>query len=81
MQSATDARGHFSHELHHFAEAGDEVMVDIVLHARAQLSGLSLSRPEWGVWTIRAGTAVRVEWCRQKDAALRFAGLADASGG
>jgi ketosteroid isomerase-like protein len=52
-------------------------MVDIMLHARGRMSGLSLSRPEWHVWTVRNGKAVRVEWFKREDAALRFAGLTD----
>jgi ketosteroid isomerase-like protein len=77
MQSAVDALEHFSHEPIRFADAGEKVMVDIMLHARGRMSGLSLSRPEWHVWTIRNEKAVRVEWFKQEDAALRFAGLTD----
>jgi hypothetical protein len=43
------------------------------------MSGLSLSRPEWRVWTVRNDKAVRVEWFKQEDAALRLAGLTDLS--
>jgi hypothetical protein len=46
MRSAVDALEHFSHEPIRFADAGDKVMVDIMLHARGRISGLSLSRPE-----------------------------------
>jgi len=81
MQSAVDALEHFSHEPIRFADAGEKVMVDIMLHARGRMSGLSLSRPEWHVWTVRNGKAVRVEWFKQEDAALRFAGLTDAPNG
>ena len=77
MQSAVDALEHFSHEPIRFADAGEKVMVDIMLHARGRMSGLSLSRPEWHVWTVRNCRAVRVEWFKQEEAALRFAGLTD----
>jgi hypothetical protein len=39
---------------------------------------LSLSRPEWHVWAIRDGKAVRVEWFEEQAVAVRFAGLDEA---
>jgi ketosteroid isomerase-like protein len=77
MQSAVDALEHFSHEPIRFTDAGEKVIVEIMLHARGRMSGLSLSRPEWHVWTVRNGKAVRVEWFKQEEAAQRFAGLTD----
>lgn len=74
MQSAVDALEFFSHEPLAFEAAGEHVVVDIMLHARGRASGLELSRPEWHVWTLRDGKAVRVEWCKTRDAALRLAG-------
>lgn len=75
MQSARDALEYFSHEPLAFLDAGDHVVVDIMLHARGRASQLELSRPEWHVWTLRGGKAVRVEWFKDGDAARRFAGL------
>jgi ketosteroid isomerase-like protein len=77
MQSAVGALEHFSHEPIRFTDAGEKVIVDIMLYARGRMSGLSLSRPEWHVWTLRNGKAVRVEWFKQEEAAQRFAGLTD----
>jgi ketosteroid isomerase-like protein len=75
MHSAVDALEFFRHEPLDFRHAGDHVVVDIMLHARGRMSGLELSRPEWHVWTMRAGKAVRVEWFKERNAALQFAGL------
>jgi ketosteroid isomerase-like protein len=66
MQSAVDALEHFSHEPLRFVDAGDKVILDILLHARGRMSGLSSSRPAWHVWTIRDGNALRVESSRSK---------------
>lgn len=73
MQSAVDALEFFSHEPLRFWDAGEHVVVDIMLHARGRVSQLALSRPEWHVWTLRNGKAVRVEWFKERDAAVRFA--------
>jgi ketosteroid isomerase-like protein len=76
MQSAVDALEFFSHEPVAFMDGGEYVVVDIMLHARGRTSQLELSRPEWHVWTLRGGKAVRVEWFMDRAAALQFAGLA-----
>ncbi len=76
MQSALDALEFFSHEPLAFDDAGDHVVVEIMLHARGRTSQLELSRPEWHVWTLRNGKAMRVEWFKDRDAALQFAGVA-----
>ena len=73
MQSAVDALEFFSDEPLSFRDTGEPVVVEIMLHARGRSSQLSLSRPEWHVWTLRNGKAVRVEWFKERDAALRFA--------
>jgi ketosteroid isomerase-like protein len=75
MQSATDALEFFSHEPLAFTDAAEHVVVDIMLHARGRASQLELSRPEWHVWTLRDAKAVRVEWFKDRGAALGFAGL------
>jgi hypothetical protein len=75
MQSAADALDFFSHEPLRFRGNGEYVLVDIMLHARGRSSQLALSRPEWHVWTLHNGRAGRVEWFKDRDAALRFTDL------
>ena len=77
MQSAGDAFESFSHEPLAYTDAGEHVLVDIMLYARASTSQLALSRPEWHVWTLREGKAVRVEWFKERADALKYAGLAE----
>jgi ketosteroid isomerase-like protein len=75
MQSAVDALEFFSHEPLAFMDAGDHVVVDVMLHARGRSSQLALSRPAWHVWTMGHGKAVRVEWFKERGSALEFAGV------
>jgi ketosteroid isomerase-like protein len=75
MQSADDAFESFSHEPLAYQDAGEHVLVDIMFHARGGTSQIALSRPEWHVWTLRDGKAIRVEWFKDREEALRYAGL------
>jgi ketosteroid isomerase-like protein len=75
MQSAADVLEHFRHEPLAYTACRDHVLVDIMLHARGRLGGVALSRPEWHVWTLRAGKAVRVQWFKDQAAARAFADL------
>jgi ketosteroid isomerase-like protein len=62
MQSADDALEYFRHEPLAYRACGEHVLVDIMLHARGRVGQVALSRPEWHVWTVRGGKAVRVQW-------------------
>jgi ketosteroid isomerase-like protein len=75
MQSADDALGYFRHEPLAYAAHGEHVLVDIMLHARGRSSQVALSRPEWHVWTLRGGSAVRVQWFKNEAMARAYAGL------
>lgn len=76
MQSADDALEYFSHEPLAYSACGEHVLVDIMLHARGRASHVALSRPEWHVWTLRDGKAVRVRWFKDQAVARAHAGLA-----
>jgi ketosteroid isomerase-like protein len=75
MQSADDALEYFRHEPLAYAARGEHVLVDVMLHARGRSSQLALSRPEWHVWTLHDGKAVRVQWFKDEAAARAYAGL------
>jgi ketosteroid isomerase-like protein len=75
MQSAADVLEHFRHEPLAYTACGDHVLVDVMLHARGRLGQVALSRPEWHVWTLRDGKAVRVQWFKEQAAARALADL------
>jgi hypothetical protein len=51
------------------------VLVDIMLSTRGELSGIEFKRPEWHVWTLRHGKAIRVAWLEDEAEARALAGL------
>lgn len=75
MQSANDVLEVFRHEPLAYTACGERVLVDIMLHARGRASQVPLSRPEWHVWTVRDGKAVRVQWFKDRAAARAYADL------
>jgi ketosteroid isomerase-like protein len=76
MQSADDALEYFRHEPVAFTARGEQVLVDIMLHARGRVGQVTLSRPEWHVWTVRGGKAIRVQWFKDRATARAYAGVA-----
>ena len=56
-------------------DAGEQVVSVGRSRARGRVSGAEVeSRAQYGVWTIREGRIVRVEWFRTREAALSAAG-------
>jgi ketosteroid isomerase-like protein len=57
-------------------DAGDRVVTIVTTRARGRASGIEV---EWkqnaGVWSIRDGRITRVVWCRDRDEALKEAGI------
>jgi ketosteroid isomerase-like protein len=51
------------------------VLVPIVFHATGRGSGMELHKPEWHVWTVRDGKAVRFAWFNDEAPAREEAGL------
>jgi ketosteroid isomerase-like protein len=76
MQSAADVFEYFRHEPAAYAPHGEHVLVDIMLHARGRVGQVTLSRPEWHVWTVRGGKAIRVQWFKDRATARAYAGVA-----
>jgi ketosteroid isomerase-like protein len=75
MQNPMDAFDLVRHEPLAFHDGGDHVLVDIMAHIQGGRSGIELHRPEWHVWTLRGGKAVRVMWLEDHAQARRLAGL------
>ena len=58
-------------------DAGDRVISEVVTHGRGRKSGIEAEMKHYGVWTIRDGRVIRVEWFRERADALEAAGLSD----
>jgi ketosteroid isomerase-like protein len=56
-------------------ESGDRVFVEYRQLGRARTTGIELKHTDFSVWTLRDGKAVRVEVHRDRDEAMRSAGL------
>jgi ketosteroid isomerase-like protein len=54
---------------------GDRVLAHVAFRATGRGSGMRLDKPEWHVWTVREGKAVRFEWFNQEEPARAAAGL------
>jgi ketosteroid isomerase-like protein len=63
-------------ELEQIIDAGDRVISIIKTHGRGRASGAETEKTHAGVWTIRDGRIVRVEWM-SRDEALEAAGLSE----
>ena len=58
-------------------DAGDRVISEVVTHGRGRASEIEAEMKHYGVWTIRDGKVIRVEWFRQRAEALEAAGLSE----
>ena len=63
-------------ELSELIDAGDHVISVISTRGRGRASGAEVERVHAGVWTMRDGRVVRVEWM-DRDEALEAAGLSE----
>ena len=60
-----------------FIDAGDRVVVSVREHGRGKGSGIELERATFGIWTLRGGRAIRIEFRATKDEALEAVGLSE----
>jgi hypothetical protein len=58
-------------------DAGDEVILPTREYGRGKGSGISLERATFGVWTMRAGKAVRIRFYSTLAEALEAVGLSE----
>ena len=68
-----DAWEEIEDELRELIDAGDHVISVISTHGRGRASGAEVATVHAGLWTIRGGKVVRVEWMN-RDEALEAAG-------
>ena len=61
-------------ELEELIEAGEQVISVITSRGRGRASGLEVEKMHAGLWTVRGGRVVRVEWM-SREKALEAAGL------
>jgi ketosteroid isomerase-like protein len=59
-----------------FTPAGDQVLVDTVLHARGRSTGIDVEQHAFVLWTVREGLAVKALVFPERGPALEAAGLA-----
>jgi ketosteroid isomerase-like protein len=60
-------------EPHAFEAVGDRVVAEFTLRARGRTTGLEFSQHAYQVWTLRDGTAIRLEVFAERDDALAAA--------
>ena len=58
-------------------EVGDRILVTERQHATGKASGVKTELSVYSVWTFRDGLVVRVQWERDRTAALKAAGLSE----
>jgi ketosteroid isomerase-like protein len=64
------------HEAREFKQGSHgRVLVPVTFTAKGRGSGMELVKPEWHVWTVRDGKAVRFEWFNEPAPALGAAGI------
>ena len=63
------------YEYDELIDAGDAVVSVATQRGRGRVSGVPMSRPLAGVWTIRAGKVARVVWYPTREEALEAVGL------
>jgi ketosteroid isomerase-like protein len=66
---------HPTHTPEEFFDNGDRVLVEVTFRGHGRGSGMDADRPEFHVWTVRGGKAVRFEWFYQRPEALEATGL------
>jgi ketosteroid isomerase-like protein len=62
-------------EVEELIDAGERVISVETTRGRGRESGIAVEMHQCGVWTIRAGRIVRVEWLEAREEALEAAGL------
>jgi ketosteroid isomerase-like protein len=67
----------YRQERDEIVDAGDEVIVPVHEYGRGKSSGLEMTRDTYGVWTMRAGKAVRIRFYPTREAALQAVGLGE----
>jgi len=60
-----------------FVEIGDRILVTELQHATGKASGVKTELSVYSVWTFRDDLVVRVQWERDRAAALEAAGLSE----
>ena len=58
-------------------DAGQRVISLVITRTRGRSSGIDTEFRQYGVWTIRDGKVIRVEWFRRRAEALEAAGLSE----
>jgi len=65
-------------DIEELIDAGDQVISVVTTRARGRASGIEV---EWkenvGLWTLREGKIVRIEWLPSREEALEAAGLSE----
>jgi ketosteroid isomerase-like protein len=64
-------------EMEELIDAGDRVISVETTRGRGVASGAAVEVQNCGIWTIRGGTIVRVEWIEEREEALEAAGLSE----
>jgi ketosteroid isomerase-like protein len=58
----TDSFGEVHWDIDEYVDAGDDVVVFLVMQVRGRASGASVKDKQKHVWTLDNGKAVRVQW-------------------
>jgi hypothetical protein len=59
------------------AASDDTLVVAVNEHGRGKASGAVVVRTTYGLWTMRAGRAIRIIFFETRDEALEAAGLSE----
>ena len=71
-----DAWEEIEDDLIELIDAGDQVISVVSTHGRGRASGAEVEAVHAGLWTVRAGRVIRIEWMTRKEA-LEAVGLSD----
>jgi ketosteroid isomerase-like protein len=72
-----DALADIEDHLEELIDAGEHVISVVTSRGRGRTSGVEVNREHAGLWTIRAGTIVRVAWFGTRAEAMEAAGLSE----
>jgi ketosteroid isomerase-like protein len=72
-----EAWGDYDEVLEELIDGGEQVIVGATGRGRGRASGAAVEWSQYGVWTIRDGTVMRVVWFPTRDEALEAAGLSE----